>query len=85
MGNDQYPETITETNNVLINNKFDNNNDKYKNNRSNNSKMYSHYKKLNETNSIHEEYSNGDIPQLSFTQLEGKCYCYGKQTQVTTM
>ena len=54
LGNDQYPKTITETNNVLGHHQFDNNNDKYQNNRSNDNKMYSHNKKLNETNTTHE-------------------------------
>ena len=66
MGNDQYPKTINETNDFLSNHRFDNNNDKYQNNRSNNNKMYSHNKKLNGTITTNDEYINENLPQLSF-------------------
>ena len=66
LGNDQYPRTIVETNNVLSNHKFD---------------VISH-KKPDKNDPKHNKNKNDkedeeQIP-LSFAQLEGKCYCCGR-------
>ena len=63
LGNNQYPRTVSDANSVLSNHKFDNPN-KIK---------YSAMK--NETindNKVDES------PELSFSQMNGKCYCCGK-------
>jgi hypothetical protein len=69
LGNCQYPTTLTEANNVLSNHKFDNINsrsaDKDKRDKQN--------EKDNEKQQDKEEPAD-----LSFAQMEGKCYCCGK-------
>ena len=67
LGNDQYPKTITESNNVLSNHKFDVP-------RANVKKNQLEDKGKDRKN---EEKEDEDIT-LSFAQLEGKCYCCGK-------
>jgi hypothetical protein len=66
LGNDQYPRTIVETNNLLSNHKFD----------------IVRFKKLdqkhyNKSNPKEEKYKEG-VTRLSFAQMEGKCYFCGK-------
>ena len=69
LGNNQYPTTITEASNVLSNHRFDN----YKSNNNNNDK-----KNKDKNNEKDEKVKPDDVPSMSFTQLEGKCYCCGK-------
>ena len=66
LGNDQYPRTIVETNNVLSNHRFDviKTNKQDKNNPKNNRNK--------------DDKEDEDHTLLSFAQLEGKCYCCGK-------
>jgi hypothetical protein len=71
LGNNQYPKTVTEANNVLSNHKLDTPNkskkvhDKFKN-------------KYKKSNTKEKEDSNETKINLSFAQLEGKCYCCGR-------
>jgi hypothetical protein len=69
LGNTQYPTTLTEANNVLSNHRCDNTptrpNDKGKRDKDDN--------KDKETQESKEE-----SPELSFSQMEGKCCCFGK-------
>ena len=63
LGNNQYPQSITEANNVLRNHKFDNGN------------RAKHQAIKRET--VNEN-STEESPEMSFSQLDGKCYCCGK-------
>jgi hypothetical protein len=63
LGNNQYPQTITDANKVLSNHKFD-----YAG-KGKHSTMKN--ESINE-NTVEEN------PELSFSQLDGKCYCCGK-------
>jgi hypothetical protein len=63
LGNNQYPQTITDANQVLSNHKFDN------------AGKGKHSTMKNE--SINEN-TVEENPELSFSQLDGKCYCCGK-------
>ena len=68
LGNDQYPKTITESNNVLSNHRFDVTNK-------------SVYKKPGDNDKERKQKDAGKEDEdvnLSFAQLEGKCYCCGK-------
>lgn len=68
LGNDQYPKSITESNNVLSNHKFD----------ATPTKAGS---KKNATENNKEQKDDGKEDEevnLSFAQLEGRCYCCGK-------
>ena len=65
--NDQYPKTITKANNVLSNHKFDQVKS-YKNHSNTNKNPQKTSKKDKESEKIN----------LSFAQVEGKCYCFGK-------
>ena len=65
LGNDQYPKSITEANNVLSNHRFD-----Y-------SKTNNKSQQRNSNNNQRQEQDREDV-NLSFAQLEGKCYCCGK-------
>ena len=71
LGNDQYPKTITEANNVLSNHRFDNMNS---NSRDNKKSKDNRNKNSDKRNDKEQE----DSPSLSFTQLEGKFYWCGK-------
>jgi hypothetical protein len=65
LGNDQYPKTITDANSVLSNHKFD----IFKQSNRMHQKHYQDQQK-------HEQES--EKVNLSFVQMEGKCYCCGK-------
>ena len=65
LGNDQYPKTITEANTVLSNHRFDY--AKFKNKNPGN--QYKHKPDEQEQEKIN----------ISFAQMEGKCYCCGKE------
>ena len=68
LGNDQYPKSITESNNVLSNHRFDVTNK-------------SVYKKPGDNDKERKQKDAGredEDVNLSFAQLEGKCYCCGK-------
>lgn len=67
LGNDQYPKTITEANNVLSNHKFDTVKTTAK----------VHPATKNTIDNSKKEPSQENLP-LSFAQMEGKCYCCGK-------
>ena len=64
LGNDQYPQTIVEANNVLSNHTFDN--PRKKNNNQKNK------------NKDEDTKEDDNAPTLTFVQMEGKCYCCGK-------
>ena len=70
LGNDQYPKTLIETNNVLGSHRFDQN-EAHKNTGP------SRRDKENPSTKEQEQ-ENDAIPPLSFAQMEGKCYCCGK-------
>jgi hypothetical protein len=63
---DQYPKTIADASNVLNSHKFDNLG----------RKIGDKNKDSTERSKIHED--NSDLPELSFAQMEGRCYCCGK-------
>jgi len=63
LGNNQYPQSIIEANNVLSNHKFDNGNT-----------AKHHAIKRENIN----ENSTEESPEMLFSQLKGKCYCFGK-------
>jgi hypothetical protein len=67
LGNSQYPTSITEVNNVLSNHRFDNVN----------TKSTDKGKKEKEEREG-KQHVTEETPELSFAQLEGKCYCCGK-------
>jgi hypothetical protein len=69
LGDDQYPRTIVETNNVLSNHKFDINNRK--------KQEQKHHNKSKPKEDKDEE----EVTPLWFAQREGKCYCCGKPGQ----
>jgi len=64
LGNDQYPKTIAEANNVLNNHRFD---------------VVTNKKNVKVTHQESTKDKEGDeSPKLTFAQMEGKCYCCGK-------
>jgi hypothetical protein len=65
LGNEQYPMTITDANSVLSNHRF---NTSTSRNKSQNKNQKEHRKQESEPDKIN----------LSFAQMEGKCYCCGK-------
>jgi hypothetical protein len=67
--NNQYPQSVTEANNVLSNHKFDTPTIKPKLNKTSN---YSDNDKESKNNNKEE------MPEMSFAMMEGKCYCCGK-------
>jgi hypothetical protein len=68
LGNDQYPRTIVETNNVLSNHKFDITKVKKPD-----------QKHHNKSIPRKEDKDDEEVTPLSFAQMEGKkCYCCGK-------
>lgn len=68
LGNDQYPKSITESNNVLSNHRFD------ATNKASGKKNTADNKSKEQKEGVKED----DEVNLSFAQLEGKCYCCGK-------
>ena len=72
LGNDQYPKSITESNNVLSNHKFDIMPNKSGGKNKNNSFDGTKNKEKKDDDKEDDEVN------LSFAQLEGKCYCCGK-------
>jgi hypothetical protein len=66
LGNDQYPRTIVETNNVLSNHKFDI------------TKIKKPDQKHHNKSKPKEDKDDEEVTPLSFAQMEGKCYCCGK-------
>jgi hypothetical protein len=70
LGHDQYPRTISDSNNVLSNHSFDEVRTKKNHNNKNDRNKKNKQEK--------EETSPDDSPVLSFAQMEGKCYCCGK-------
>ena len=71
LGNNQYPKTITESNNVLSNHRFD----------AAPKTTGGKSKGQNEGNKNNKEKESKDDEEevnLSFAQMEGKCYCCGK-------
>ena len=69
LGLDQYPRTVTESNNVLSNHRFDVTKSKSQQQR-----------EADRRNKIKQENEKkpDEVPVLSFAQFEGKCYCCGK-------
>jgi hypothetical protein len=63
LGNDQYPRTIVETNNVLSNHKFDI------------TKAKKPDQKHHNKSKPKEDKNDKEVTPLSFAQMEGKCYC----------
>jgi hypothetical protein len=76
--NDQYPKSVSSANSVLSNHTFDNA-EALARQRSNRNKQSSDNHKNESRESIVEQ--NGDKPEsvleLSFAQVEGRCYCCG--------
>ncbi len=73
LGNDQYPKTLTEATAVLSTHEFD---PTYK---ANNNKKSDTTKGTNTNgDSSKTDKAKGDEVNLSFAQMEGKCYCCGK-------
>jgi hypothetical protein len=68
LGNDQFPRTIVETNNVLSNHKFDVIKKKQENQNTHHLRANPHKNKEKDKQST----------PLSFAQMEGRCYCCGK-------
>jgi hypothetical protein len=66
LGNDQYPRTIVETNNVLSNHKFDI------------TKVKKPDQKHHNKSKPKEDKDEEEVTPLSFAQMEGKCHCSGK-------
>jgi hypothetical protein len=66
LGNDQYPRSIVETNNVLSNHKFDI------------TKVKKPDQKHQNKSKPKEEKDEEEVTPLSFAQMEGKCSCCGK-------
>jgi hypothetical protein len=66
VGNDQYPRTIVETNNVSSNHKFDI------------TKVKKPDQNHHNKSKPKEDKDDEEVTPLSFPQMEGKCYCCGK-------
>jgi hypothetical protein len=66
LGNDQYPRTIVEPNNVLSNQQFDI------------TKVKKPDQKHHNKSKPKEDKDDEEVTPLSFAQMEGKCYCCGK-------
>jgi hypothetical protein len=66
LGNDQYPRTIVETNNVSSNHKFDT------------TKVKKPDQKHHNKSKPKEDKDEEEVTPLAFAQMEGKCYCCGK-------
>jgi hypothetical protein len=71
LGNDQYPKTIVETNNVLSSDAFDANKIKKQDQNHQNQKQAN-------KNKIKESKEDEESTLLSFGQMEGSCYCCGR-------
>jgi len=69
LGNNQYPKTVAEANNVLSNHKLD------KTVRM--KKEYDESKLRNTTKKSSDDTKDQEV-SLSFAQIEGRCYCCGK-------
>jgi hypothetical protein len=69
LGNDQYPKTVAEANNVLSNHKLDNT--------VRMKKEYDESKLRNKTKKSSDDTKEQEV-SLSFAQIEGRCYCCGK-------
>jgi hypothetical protein len=69
LGNDQYPKTISEANNVLSNHKLDT---------PLKSRKEQDFNKQKSSMPKERDNSNEQEITLSFAQMEGKCYCCGK-------
>jgi hypothetical protein len=67
LGNDQYPKTLIESNNVLGSHQFDENH-----------RNTGQSQKDKESSPKEPNQENDAIPPLYFAQMEGKCYCCGK-------
>ena len=67
LGQDQYPKTITDASNVLSNHRFD--------------PAYTERKKRRNLTQQQQQQRDEqeEAPELSFAQMEGKCYCCGKK------
>jgi hypothetical protein len=69
--NNQYPKTVVDANNVLSNHKFDN----FKSQACQSGKDRENSNKNSKDDK--EDKDEQEVP-MSFAQLEGRCYCYGK-------
>ena len=67
----QYPQTITEANNILSNHKFD---ETYNKNRQ---AQKDHY-----TDKINKEVQNYEPISRTSVQIEGRCHCCGKSCHI---
>jgi hypothetical protein len=72
--NTQYPKTVVDANNVLSNHRFD---PKYKELRQRRSSQQQHSRERQEADA-------DEIPELSFMEIENKCYCCGKPGHKST-
>jgi hypothetical protein len=78
--NDQYPKLVSSANSVLSNHTFDNA-EALARQRSNQKKQSSDDHKNESRESIVEQHggSKPETVELSFAQMEGRCYCCGKE------
>ncbi len=74
LGNNQYPKTATESNNVLSNHRFDT----VPRASGGKGKSQSETNKGKSTKDNKDKDNDEEEVNLSFTQMEGKCYCCGK-------
>jgi hypothetical protein len=72
LGTDQYPKSITQANNVLSNHPLDNEGKRQ-------ARASSDTDTTVNPTSNRTTTSSEEAPDMSFAQLEGKCYCCGKQ------
>ena len=70
-GNNQYPKNITNANNILSNHRFDNSSEKII--------VTSNKKGNKDEKNINDDQKDEELQDiLSFTQMEGRCFCCGK-------
>ena len=73
LGNDQYPKTTTESNNMLSNHCFDEGYNQTHKNKKTKNQGNEHI-----NNEENDTQNNEVMPPLTFTQMEGCCYCCEK-------
>ena len=74
LGHDQYPKDVTSAVNVLSNHKFDQTH--WDNKKKKRQALKDNHKERQQNKQQDDD--DGETIQLSFAQLEGKCYCCGK-------
>jgi hypothetical protein len=77
LNNDQYPKDMEKATNVLSNHRFDQTYHDNRKKKRDSNKDKDKNKDRNKTDDNEEQ--EQQAPELSFAQMEGKCYCCGKQ------